>query len=229
MISHKHRCVFVHIPKCGGQSVEHLFLRENGLTWENRASLVLRPNNDPRRGPPRLAHLTWQDYINHGYISAGLMEEYTTFSVVRNPYKRVESLYRFLGYDAAITFERFVTEILTKQIEEKGDLYWFMRPQHEFLSDVDGKVRIDHLIRLEEINEQLPRLLHSLGIENQSVPHINKAKERGLLRTLRARFQYAISGLYSLTPLVSNNVAWSDRARAQVLALYKHDFKCFKY
>src|SRR5690554_5674720 len=116
MISHKHRCVFVHIPKCGGQSIEHLFLRENELTWESRAPLLLYPNDNPDCGPPRLAHLTYQDYIKYRYISAEIMAEYTTFSVVRNPYKRAESLYRFLGYDAAITFERFVTVILAKQI-----------------------------------------------------------------------------------------------------------------
>jgi hypothetical protein len=32
MISHPHRTLFVHIPKCGGQSVEHAFLNALSLT-----------------------------------------------------------------------------------------------------------------------------------------------------------------------------------------------------
>lgn len=229
MISHKHRCVFVHIPKCGGQSVEHLFVQENCLTWDTRAGLLLRPNDDPRRGPPRLAHLTWQDYIKFGYISAELMHEYTTFSVVRNPYKRVQSLYGFLGYDAAISFERFVTEVLTKQIEGKGDLYWFVRPQHEYLCSEDGSVKVDQVIKLEEINKQLPRFLRSLGIEKQSIPHVNKAKDRGTLRSIKARLLHARSGVYSWSPKVESHIVWDDSIREKVLELYKHDFKKLNY
>ena len=66
MISHRHRCVFVHIPKVAGQSIEHVFLGWNGLNWKGRAPLLLRPNEDPRKGPPRLAHLRAQDYVPDG-------------------------------------------------------------------------------------------------------------------------------------------------------------------
>jgi hypothetical protein len=44
MISYKRKCVFVHIPKCAGQSIESVFDNDAGLTWENRAPFLLRPN-----------------------------------------------------------------------------------------------------------------------------------------------------------------------------------------
>lgn len=229
MISHKHRCVFVHIPKCGGQSVEHLFVQENGLTWDTRSALLLHKNNDAQVGPPRLAHLTWQDYIDFGHLSAETMREYTTFSVVRNPYKRVESLYRYLRYDAAISFEQFVTEVLVRQIEEKGDLYWFVRPQHEYLCDADGKIRVDHVVKLEEINSHLPLVFQSLGIENQHVPHVNKALERGALRSMLERFRHACNGVYSLSPTVRSDIEWNHSSQEKILRLYKNDFKNFDY
>ena len=46
MISHNHEYVFVHIPKCGGQSIEHVFLNDLGLEWHNRSPLLLRPNDN---------------------------------------------------------------------------------------------------------------------------------------------------------------------------------------
>lgn len=229
MISHKHKCIFIHIPKCGGQSVEHLFLQENGLNWDTRAPLLLCPNEDPRRGPPRLAHLTWQEYINCGHVSAELMREYTTFSVVRNPYKRVESLYRFLGYDASIPFEYFVTNILSHQIEAQGELYWFFRPQYEYLSSKNGDLMVDNLIRLENINNDLPRLLKKFGIGTEKIPHVNKAGHRGFLASLNIRLKHARVGVYSLLPKVNNDISWNDQLREKIFDLYECDFKKFNY
>jgi len=45
MISHKHKTVFVHIPKVAGQSVEQMYLADLGLNWSERAVLLLRPKN----------------------------------------------------------------------------------------------------------------------------------------------------------------------------------------
>ena len=53
MISHKHKTIFVHIPKTGGQSVESVFIEDEGLTWDTRAPLLLRRNDD---GFPDLWH-----------------------------------------------------------------------------------------------------------------------------------------------------------------------------
>ena len=57
MISHPHRTVFVHIPKCGGQSIETAFLADLGLGWKSRAPLLMGANDRPELGPPRLSHL----------------------------------------------------------------------------------------------------------------------------------------------------------------------------
>ena len=63
MISHRHQCVFVHVPKTAGISIEHVFLAQYGLTWDERAPLLLRFNPDPALGPERLGHLTATDEL----------------------------------------------------------------------------------------------------------------------------------------------------------------------
>ncbi len=35
MISHKHKYIFIHIPKCGGTSVELALLKNEGVDFKN--------------------------------------------------------------------------------------------------------------------------------------------------------------------------------------------------
>ena len=95
MICHDFRTIFVHVPKTAGQSVEMVFLNKLNLTWEQRAPLLLRPNSDPAKGPPRLAHLYASEYVSCGHISDEDFARYFKFSVVRNPWARAVSVYKF--------------------------------------------------------------------------------------------------------------------------------------
>lgn len=97
MISHKFRTVFVHIPKTAGQSIETAFLNAHGLTWETRAPLLLRRNDDPAAGPPRLAHLFAREYVALGHVTPRDFDAYHKFSVVRHPYDRAVSAYNYIA------------------------------------------------------------------------------------------------------------------------------------
>jgi hypothetical protein len=229
MISHKHKCVFIHIPKCGGQSVEHIFIKDNGLTRDTRSPLLLRSNNNAGVGPPRLAHLTYRDYINYRYASDDLMKGYYTFSIVRDPYKRVESLYRFLGFDSAIPFHDFVFKVLADQVENRKELYWFLRPQNEFVCDAAMNVCVDKIIKLEQINDDLPNLLGRFNIQCDEVPHFNRSRSVSVFASLKARITLAAKGVYSLSPFFNNSVNWNFRTREKVLSVYKDDFEIFQY
>ncbi|MCG7199107.1 sulfotransferase family protein [Marinobacter pelagius] len=229
MISHKHKCIFVHIPKCGGQSIEDIFIRENGLTWKTRAPLLLRKNRDQKKGPPRLAHLTYVEYISLGYISPKMMKEYTKFSIVRDPYKRVESLYKFLGYDAAIPFERFICEIFRPQMENKGKLHWFLKPQVDYLRDEYGVIKVDHVVKLEQLSEEMPKVLEEIGLKVDKIPHINKSSARGKLKTLAFRLFHAINGCFTWALNVDSEIAWTEDLLTVVNEYYADDFDQFDY
>jgi len=229
MISHRHKCVFIHIPKCGGQSIETIFLREHGLSWDERESLLLRANRDPGAGPPRLAHLTCSEYLEHGYISPEAFFSYTVFSVVRNPYKRIESLYRYFGYDRSRAFSKFVTEILAADLEGRKGRFWFVRPQYDYLVDADGRIRIDHLIRLEDLRERLPDLLERLGIRATDIPHVNRSADKRRVESWRNTLRRALRGAFVGLRGPGGGVYWDAESIGIVNKYYRQDFRAFGY
>lgn len=161
MISRQHKTLFVHVPKCAGQSVETAFLTSLGLTWETRAPLLLRANDDPAAGPPRLAHLLGVDYVRCGHISAVDFEDFFKFSVVRNPFTRIVSLYAHLAPN--LSFHDFATRWLAETFAVQGKDFWFVRPQADFVTDGD-KIIVDDLLRLEILAAEFKRISDRLNL-----------------------------------------------------------------
>jgi len=180
MLSHHHKTIFVHIPKCAGQSVEMAFLADLGLGWETRAPLLLRPNDRRDLGPPRLAHLVAADYVNCRYTPQEMFDSYFKFAIVRNPWTRAVSLYRHLGLD--MPFRDFVADWLSDQFARPAvaESYWFVRPQTEFVFSGDALL-VDEVIRFEALAEQFPRIAAAAALLSP-LPHVNRTGDLGAQR-----------------------------------------------
>lgn len=175
MLSHHHKTIFIHIPKCAGQSVETAFLFDLGLNWETRAPLLLRYNDMPQLGPPRLAHLIARDYVRCRYVTEEMFSAYYRFAIVRNPWSRTVALYRHLNFNMG--FRDFVSGWLSDQLSkgEVAERYWFVRPQMEFVSD-GGKQLVNDIIRFEKLSEEFGRVVAAAGLKT-ALPHVNKSSD----------------------------------------------------
>lgn len=176
MVCHQYNSIFVHIPKCAGQSVEKIFLDAVGLSWATRAPLLLRHNDRPELGPPRLAHLTAGDYVAHKYVSPQQFANYFKFAIVRNPWDRMVSLYKYLGFYRCANFKQFVMKYLTQQLWK--DQYWFVRPQCEFIYDQRGECLVDYVGRFELLSEAMSYVGRQVGLQSVSVPQVNKSSRK---------------------------------------------------
>ena len=231
MICHHYKCVFVHIPKCGGQSIEHVFLNALGLDWDTRAPLLLRYNNRPELGPPRLAHLKANEYVEYKYLTQEMLDGYFKFAFVRNPWSRVVSLYKYLGFSQKLEFKLFLLGIFKDKIfDEKR---WFVGPQSDFVCSADDTLVVDYVGRMENLQDDFSYVCKEIGLQLTSLPHINKSESRDPLFSLRPK-QFA---KYLLHPLRKKRIPSFDRFQDYydaesadfVAKLYERDIKLFGY
>jgi hypothetical protein len=215
VISHHDKCVFVHVPKCAGQSIERFFLTRVGLDWEQRAPLLLRPNDNPDLGPPRLAHLKAHEYVDKKWMTPLQFASYFKFAFVRNPWDRTASFYRFLGYDRRCSFGRFVRFHLPRLLEKKA---WFLCPQVDYLFDQEDRLLVDFVGRFEQLSDDFRMVCRQLDIAASPLPHVNDSRHglQDVTRWLRRR------------PKPYRDM-FDSRSRTVVARLYSADIDAFKY
>ena len=84
MILHKHKAIFIHVPKTGGTSIENFF----GRVWDPEISKI--EDYSIMLGPS-LNHCFYDKILEHHPQAP----TYFSFSFVRNPWARAVSHYRW--------------------------------------------------------------------------------------------------------------------------------------
>src|SRR3954471_2827170 len=174
MICHEYKCIFIHVPKNAGQSVEHVFLKLVGLTWKTRAPLLLRANGNPALGPPRLAHLKAHEYAGRNHIPQEQFNSYFKFAFVRNPWDRMVSFYKYMGLRKGQGFKEFLMSDFKNDIWKTRQ--WFVGPQLDFICDPDGRVAVDFVGRYEQLQADFQKVCQRLNLPVNELPHVNKSK-----------------------------------------------------
>lgn len=182
MISKLDNCLFVHIPKVAGQSIESVFLTRAGLQWSQREAFLLKPNTNPEFGPPRLAHLMAKEYVELGYVTEQTFSQLYRFSFVRNPWQRILSEYLYRGYSCS--FKQFLLKQFPKPNSDNyttgEDLYRHVMPQAEFVCDGQGRLLVDFVGRFENIAADFARVSKVITGVELVLPHKNKTKSNFL-------------------------------------------------
>ena len=162
---HKHKCIFIHIPKTAGVSVSVSLL---GSGIANMPALYYKV-----------------------LLGKGTFNQYFKFAFVRNPFTRLVSAYEFLQggggghYDEKIvsiikpykSFESFVMEYLN-QNTIKASRYF--RPQHYFVCDSNGKIIINYLGHFEELEKDYEFIRNKIGT-GEPLKKLNVTKNKRML------------------------------------------------
>jgi hypothetical protein len=165
-ISHKYKCIFIHIPKTAGNSIERtcLFDDQRESTRENVGGHL----------PARKIRDKYPDKYS----------DYFKFTVVRNPYDKLLSCYYYLKQADNIRNEKLVR--LKKKIIKSGNFHNFCRyvlheeaniithlkPQTDFICDENGAVIVDYIAKLENLKNDVKIIENKLGV-NLSIHHRN--------------------------------------------------------
>ena len=161
MIDHKHKFIFVHIPKTGGTSIESLFIRN--------------------------AHI--KDVTGkHNMVSdigSEFLKKYFTFTFVRNPWDRMVSYYKFRikrwnMFNHGESFKEWIRFLCSDEVQ-KIKAYHFnlaIKNQHEFLVSESNEISVDFIGRFENLQEDFNIICDKIGIARRELPHKNKTKHK---------------------------------------------------
>lgn len=164
MIFHKHKCVFMHITKTGGTSIE----------------TKLSGSKPP---PVRMKHLKtppWIDKERHMNVvnmvktyGEESWENYFTFTFVRNPWDRMVSWFfwrkRMRTIPKDLTFSEFVIDFKFWHTDKTLPA----QPQHSWFDD---KFKIDFVGKFENLQDDFNKVCNTLNIKDTKLPHMYNTK-----------------------------------------------------
>lgn len=174
MITHDFKLFFVHIPKCAGRSVCDMFNQ-------------------------RFDHYT-AAYLQREYET--FWNDYKKFTIVRNPYDRLVSLYHYIRDHRRhaneriavdnpmptfrqwlkINIENYMGDFSFSSAEgyrgsdgNLGSSFWFSS-QFRRISDANGKIIVDHIFKLDNGTQEIEDFLQSITHISAKMPHSNKSE-----------------------------------------------------
>lgn len=168
MISHKHKFIFIHIPKCAGSSIETAFgidvnksnlLDEQLFGWDPKSKIYLQ-------------HATPQQLLDFNLISQDEWDSYYKLIIVRNTWDKVMS--DFFWFKSTKNFRGTFEDYLFG----KNDFARFMNfgeksyrgdhltPQIDFMFYNSKKIKYDKIIYFDKNNldEKLTGVVRDLDL-----------------------------------------------------------------
>ena len=211
MISHKHKCIFIHIPKCAGTSINFFLFPEEKIHWFDANYEVVHGWCPQRKF--FMQHATSKQLVETGLVTQEQWETYFKFTFVRNPWDRAVSDYFWLMKDQKVegTFNQYLNRSgeFAPLLNDIGAKYYrgdHLIPQSDFFSE-EGIYKMDFVGRFENFSEDMNKVVLRLGYDKEFDMHVNK----GINRTEH----------YSKL--------FTDESRDIVASLYAKDIQQFGY
>jgi hypothetical protein len=200
MIYHKWKLIFIGIPKNASTSF-HFALRNKTDYWS------LEHNHDT----------IFDEFEKH---DEDFLLHYNSFCVVRNPYDRFFSAWKFahphpgsieLG-DYKNSFNKFVEGCLNEKFREQNINSNHYTPQYKFVT-MNKRILVDDILRYEKLNEEWI-LFQSKWNDVRKLPY----------KMNLALFRENDSGIR-----IPWNEIYDEKSREIIYDLYHTDFETFNY
>ena len=176
------KSLFLHIPKCGGMSIQESF----GIRAKLCPSL---------RWKDASGHLTYSQYKKVFHAHNRDLENFFIFTVVRNPWDWHVSWYNYLKNDInglhsgmqfesrllkEISFSEYIEWLDNKAIDENKNQYLTKQISDWLLND-KNEIKADYILHQENLEKELNKMLNSLGSPLMlHLQRINQSRSKSL-------------------------------------------------
>jgi hypothetical protein len=173
IISHSNNYIFIHIPKCAGTALKSHLTDEfsykdieiGGSDHAEAIALYYEEKFQLKK------HSTWLEIRN--VIGAHDYEKFFKFCVIRNPYDRIYSIYRFLkftwkqwpGSEIMDTFSSFEDFVLSHFFQSEGPDRIF-NPQATWIADESNRLMVDCVLNTSNLTEETRKITTKLGLKS---------------------------------------------------------------
>jgi len=170
---HKHKLLYIHIPKTGGSSIERKFnINETPgdyTLYEEKETRINNISYAPQHLVPNLIRTKHEQLYN----------EYKKFTIVRNPYTRIISEY----------FDYYWTRV-NQPINNLNNLQKFLYdekimftrdhtlPQKKYFENI----KYDYVLKFENLNVEFSNMAKKFNFSG-TLQHYNKSKTNILTQT----------------------------------------------
>jgi len=174
MIDHQRKLLFVHVARTGGTSVETALVGKDW--WRVEASTKHISAKQARK-----------------FYGEAICQSYTKFSIVRNPWDRVISMWATgrwhepSNLNEGCSLKVFIENLKPHPNETYNSLFY-----NEILND-----DLDHILRFENLQNDFDNMLDCLGLKKEPLPHINKKQRRPYTDMYSERDQALVQKLFA--------------------------------
>lgn len=211
MISHLHKFIFIHIPKCAGTSIEKAFghfehysgdkrqdhrsirmiepinikmlsSKENYMEFLKSVLIRIVPQNNPS---------------NKIYVTRTQYDNYFKFSFVRNPWARAYSWYRNVMRDQSHLKKMGISkELSLYDFVESFKYKTVLRAQTFWIKNYAGDIPLDFIGRFENLTSDFNSVCKFINIKPFDLPHELKSSNNLYQNAYDSKTKDLISKLY---------------------------------
>jgi hypothetical protein len=212
MILHRKKIIFIHIPKTAGTTIEqHLRAHSD---WPS-----LYPHDAPWKVPFGYREHDTANDIKKA-IGNDLFESYFKFTIVRNPFDRMVSVWKYgllrdrpthTGIRPGICFSDWLRES------------WNRFPSTlDYITDENGKIQVDKVYKFENLQNAWDDICENMQIEKEPLSRFRKTSAK----SLRSR---AVNGNISQAPVDNYRNYYTIDSEKFLMAKLKDEFDIFGY